>query len=356
MAKVRRLIAAFAAVTLVAGCTGNAATPTAPTATATTAAATPTAVTPAASAGPVKIVIIPKLIGNPYYDDVHKGITDCAKDMPNVDVTWTGPSTDQVDLQIQLIQSTIATKPDVIAVAPDDAAAIVPVLQKAQAAGIHVMTWDADANFREIYVGLSDPNAFGAGFVDLMAPQVPDNAQLAIITSSFTSSNQVAWIKGINAAMAAKHPGWKIVDTEQAQEDQQLSYQKAKDIIKAYPNINGIFAVTTVALPGGAEALESLGLGGKIALVGNSQPNAIRKYILDGTIKSAQMFNPMDHGCLTLKVAYSLATTGVKVGVEIDASPVGKVTPIADSTSIYVQLPKWDTFTKDNINAAGTDW
>ena len=49
------------------------------------------------------------------------GVDAASRELPDVAVTWTGPTQDQVEKQIDLIQRLIPTKPHLIAVAPNDA-------------------------------------------------------------------------------------------------------------------------------------------------------------------------------------------------------------------------------------------
>lgn len=81
---------------------------------------------------------------------------------PGVKVQWIGPITPSVDEQIEMIDSIIPTKSDLIAVAANDPGAIVPVLKKAKAAGIQVMSFDGDTDFREGFRNLVDYQAIGA--------------------------------------------------------------------------------------------------------------------------------------------------------------------------------------------------
>ena len=198
--------------------------------------------------------------------------------------------------RFELIDSLIATHPDVIGVAADDPAAIVPVLKKAEAAHIKVMSWDGDANYRDFFVAMVDNDVMGREFCDEMARQIGPEGDVAIITSNFAAANQVAWIKAIKARIQERYPKMNILTTLPSEEDQQLAFKAAQDIIKSYPNVKGIFAVTTVALPGAAEAIKAAGLAGKIAVVGNSQPTAVRSLIKDGTVRDVGDVQPDRHG------------------------------------------------------------
>jgi rhamnose transport system substrate-binding protein len=233
----------------------------------------------------------------------------------------------------------------------DHAAAVhVPVLKKAKAAGSHVLTWDGDADYRECFVNFVNYDAFGATLVEEMVKQVGETADVAVVTSTLTAPNQSAWLAAMRKTIADKHPGIKIVDVKPSQEDQQLAFQQTQDLLKSRPNLKGIFAITTAALPGAAEAVKQMGLTGKIAVVGNSTPNAIRDYIKGGQIKSAVLWDPVAHGYLTVYTAHELATSGLSADREFTAGHLGKFKPFNTDKGLQVLLGEPLVFTKDNID------
>lgn len=305
-----------------------------------------------ASAAKLKILIMPKLVGIPYYNAVKQGVDQAAAELKaDTTVIWQGPTTDQVDKQIEMLDNAVSARPSVIAVAADDPAAIVPVLKKAKAAGCHVLTWDGDADFRECFVNFVSYDAFGAALVEEMVKQVGETADVAVVTSTLTAPNQTAWLTAMRKAIADKHPGIKIVDVKPSQEDQQLAFQQTQDLLKSRPNLKGIFAITTAALPGAAEAVKQMGLTGKIAVVGNSTPNAIRDYIKGGQIKSAVLWDPVAHGYLTVYASHELATAGLSADREFTAGHLGKFKPFNTDKGLQILLGEPLVFTKDNIDS-----
>src|SRR5207245_5885859 len=73
------------------------------------------AVTLAQTPPKYRIVIMPKLVGIPVYDSIKTGIDAAARDLPDVAVTWTGPTQDLVEKPIVVIVRLMPTKPDFIA-------------------------------------------------------------------------------------------------------------------------------------------------------------------------------------------------------------------------------------------------
>src|SRR5947209_4396926 len=78
------------------------------------------------SDGKLKIAIVPKLVGIPYFNASEKGAKQAAEKL-GVDLIYTGPTEPDAAQQVQVIEDLISKKVDVIAVAPNDPAALTPV-------------------------------------------------------------------------------------------------------------------------------------------------------------------------------------------------------------------------------------
>jgi len=296
-----------------------------------------------------RIVIMPKLVGIAYYDAVKAGVDAAARELPDLSVTWSGPTQDQVERQIEMIERLIPTKPDLIAVAANDPVAIVPVLAKAQKAGIRVMSWDGDSRQREFFVNLVDFEAFGAQLVEAMTREIGTQGDIAVITTSFSAPNQTSWIGAMKRTIYAKYPGLRIVDIRPAGESTEEAYRVAQDCLKSLPGLKGIVALGAPNPAGVARAVRDAGLAGKVAVVGNSTPNLMREFLKDGTVKTVLLWNAPDHGYLTVYSARQLLRGGLKVGQPFQAGRLGSFTPREDGTNMQVALPVM-VFTKDNVD------
>lgn len=295
------------------------------------------------------LVVIPKLVGISYYDAVKQGIDLAATELPDLQVIWAGPTLDRVEKQIELVEHYIPSHPDVIAVAANDPVAIVPVLQQAQAAGIHVMSWDGDTDLREFFVNLVDYQAFGTAMVDALVEQMGHSGEVAIITTTFYAPNQSNWIAAIKSHLYAHDPGLKIVDIRPAGESSEESYRVTRDLLNTNPQLKGLIALGAPNLPGAARALEEAGLAGKVALVGNSTPNQMRPYLKRGVVHKVLLWNAPDHGYLTVYSAYNLLQGKLHAGQPFAAGHLGLLTPRGDDTSMQVSLPVL-VFTRDNVD------
>ena len=296
-----------------------------------------------------RIAIIPKVIGIEYYDAVKKGIDEAAGELSDLEIIWTGPTQNRVEQQVDIIESLIPSRPDLIAIAANDPLRIVPVLKKAHAAGIRVMSWDGDSYFREFFVNLVDYDEFGQGVAEAMVEQVGSSAEIAIVTTTFAAPNQVEWIRAIRRYFYTHYPEIRVLDIRPAYESRERAYRIGQAYLRDYPQLDGIIALGVPNLPGVVDAIRDAGLAGKIATVGNATPNLMRDYIKKGEVKKVFLWNAADHGYLTVYSAYQLLTRGIEAHSEFFAGRLGRVTTRRDHINAQVALPLM-IFSKDNID------
>lgn len=113
-----------------------------PAAPAAPAAEAPAAAAPAADAKPY-IPVISKGFQHQFWQAVKVGAKKAARDL-NVDITFEGPESEtMVDKQIEMLQTALDKKPAAICLAALDSKAVIPLLEKAKAAGIPVVGFDS---------------------------------------------------------------------------------------------------------------------------------------------------------------------------------------------------------------------
>src|SRR5688572_9688799 len=193
----------------------------------------------------LKIGMMPKAKGIPYFNACEKGAREAAAELPDVELVYDGPLKDESELQSGILDTWSLQKYGAIAVACNDPDQIVTSLDRARDDGAAVITWDADApnSKRQFFVNQAKTEDLTHGLVDEMATQAGADAQVAVVSSSPTAPNQSAWLKQMDAYRKQKYPGMKVVTTEYAGENQTQSLQKAQNILKAYPGVKGIWGM-----------------------------------------------------------------------------------------------------------------
>ena len=299
----------------------------------------------------ITVVDVPKLIGIGYFAATTKGQAEAAAELGNVKVSTDGPTEANIDDQITFIDNYITQGVNGILFAANDPVAIAPVLKKALAAGIHVVGYDANSqpDAREWFVNQAEFNGIGKALVDQMAAEIGADGAFAIVTSTFTTPNQARWIAEMQAYQAACHPNMKWLETVEAQEDNNLSFNQASTLINKYGDeLKGIFGMTSVATPASAEAVTQANLCGKVAVVGLATPNAMKPYVEKDCVKSVVLWNPVDLGYAAV-YAMRAAVDGklTPESKELEAGRLGKL-QVVNGSEILLGPPF--IYSKDNIN------
>ncbi|MCY2962685.1 MAG: substrate-binding domain-containing protein [Planctomycetota bacterium] len=265
----------------------------------------------------LRVGMMPKLVGIDYFNECKKGAEEAAKEL-GIELTYDGPSEAKVELQVQMIDEWIALGYDVIAVSPNDPEVISAALKRAKDAGILTLTWDADANptasGRAVFVNQAPVKAVGEKLVDLMAEAIGREGKTVIVTGSATSPNQNAWMKVMKDHLETNYPRIELIETLVPDENQNRARQMTLDVLTAHPDLEGVWGITSVALPGAAEAVRQAEKTGKVYVTGLSLPSTVRSYVKDGTIKQFVLWSPADLGYLTLHTAKALADKKLSPG------------------------------------------
>jgi rhamnose transport system substrate-binding protein len=111
-----------------------------------------------------------------------------------------------------------------------------------------------------------------------------------------------------------------------SEEDQALATQVTIDILKSYPEVDGIYGMTSVALPGAAEALRKEKAYDRVFLTGLSTPNSMREYVKEGVVKRFVLWNPVDLGYLAVHSAKHVVEGGITESTSsIEAGRLGQI-------------------------------
>ncbi len=279
----------------------------------------------------LKVGVMPKLMGIDFFIATEKGAREAAKDL-GVEITYDGPATNDVNAQSQMIETWIAKKYDVIAVAPNDPEAIAPVLAEARAKGITVISWDADSksDARDFFVNQCTPDSVAKALMDVVAEGAGQDAKYLIITGSLTAANQNIWMAEMDTYRQTAYPGMTNVSPtpKASEEDRALAMQVMTDSLKAYPDMNAVLAITSVALPGAAEALRNAGpeVYNRVTLTGLSTPKMMKEYVKQGVVRKFVLWNAVDLGYLAVQAGVAAARGELtQESTRLEAGRLGEV-------------------------------
>ena len=302
---------------------------------------------PVPAAHKAVIAMMPKAKGDPYFISARKG-ADSAAAALGVELLWDGPTDLDPAKQNEVVEAWITRGVDAIAVSVENKEAISTVLRKARGKGIKVVTWDADAekDARDFFVNQATPQGIGYTLTDEAARIMGGKGEFAIITASLSAANQNEWIKYIKERLAAKYPGMSLVAIQPSEGDRDRAFSETQTVLKVHPKVTLIMAIAAPAVPGAAEAVKQSGRT-NVKVTGLSLPNMCRPWIKSGVIESIVLWNTMDLGALSVRVAQALTSGELKAGASsLEAGQLGRFEVVGDEVRLGLPF----IFNKSNID------
>jgi rhamnose transport system substrate-binding protein len=295
------------------------------------------------------ITFVPKNLGNPYFDTSNKGGEEAIKEFGGK-FAEVGPAEASPDAQVSYINTLTQQQVGGIVISANDKKAIGDALNEARDAGIKVVTFDSDTDpeYRDLFVNQATAEGIAKVQIDMIAEQIGDSGEIAILSASANATNQNAWIELMKKELE-HHPNIKLVDTVYGNDKDQESFDKTAALLQSHPNLKGIIAPTTVGIAAAARYLSTSKAKGKVALTGLGTPNQMREYVKDGTVKEFALWNPADLGYLAA-YATKAAITGEIKGSEGDKFKAGKLGEFTVGANNTVVLGDPFKFNKDNID------
>jgi rhamnose transport system substrate-binding protein len=299
------------------------------------------------------IYFIPRDTINPYEVIADNGAKAALTAIGDTQVVSSG-TTATAAAEIPSIQAAIQAHAAAIVIAGNDPSALCPSLAQAQAAGIVVVTFDSDVTCpNHLFVNQANTKNIGTSEVDLLAKEIHSKGQIAILSAAATATNQNAWI-GYMKQELKKYPKMKLVSTVYGNDDPATSLTVLQGLLSAYPHLAGIISPTTVGISTAAQYLDThKSLLKHLTLTGLGLPSQMKPYVLDGTVKQFELWNPSDLGYLAAYAAASLASGTITdtAGQTFSAGKLGKykILPASGTTGPSIVLGPPYVFTKANV-------
>jgi ribose transport system substrate-binding protein len=191
-----------------------------------------------------KFVIVPKAMNNPFFDFARDGCEKRAKELGNIECVYKGPVEHEPATQAQIIQDFVTQKVDGLAISVADVAAMTKSIEAATAAGIPVITFDADApgSKRIAYIGTNNKE-FGVALGKQLLKLRPDGGKYAMISGGPGAQNLAERVEGVREAL--KGSKWTEVSGSPTfcNDDPALGVQQMTDLRTATPDLAAIIPV-----------------------------------------------------------------------------------------------------------------
>jgi ABC-type sugar transport system substrate-binding protein len=221
----------------------------------------------AAGAGKKHFVFVTPLIAHPVWLVAKEGFEAAAKDY-DFRGDWVGPSVIDADEMIKQIEVAIAEKADGIITQGINPEAMVPVLKKADAAGIPVVVVNSDIPDapRLAYLG-TDPTNLGTlgaeAIVKKLNGKAPKVAYMVSVIDYKIGQDIVAGYRNVFSRV----PGYEEKTIVESRSDMLTGVSKWQDVFNTYPDVNVAVCVSGEAGASCAKVVIEMGLKDKITIM-----------------------------------------------------------------------------------------
>jgi len=265
------------------------------------AAALATLLSGAASAADETIAVFTKNLTNPYFQAVRVGTETAAKALGVKVIQYIPTKPDSIPEQLSQVEDVIVKKPNAIIFIPVDYKALVPAVEKINAAGIpvtNITDRSAGGNF-VAFVG-ADDYSIGLSVADRLLKAMGGKGNVVIlegVKGSLTSTNRV---RGFNDALK-KYPDVKLLASQPANFQRLNALQVMENLMQSFPQIDGVLAANDPMGVGAIEALE--GANRKALVVGINGSKEAVELIKSGKLLASGDFNGFIQGCVGTEIA-----------------------------------------------------
>jgi ribose transport system substrate-binding protein len=283
-----------------------------------------------ASAKPT-IALVVKTLNNPFFIDMQRGAEEAAQQAGVNLIVQAADREIDVERQMQIIENLIERKVSALCIAPSGSREIVPVIVKANKAGIPVLIVDTRADEKALsaaggkiatFIGSDnyDGGKLAGAFV---AEKLGGKGNIAVLEGIPGHETGDARLRGFREAVA-KSPGLKIVASQPANWERDQGFNVFQNMLQSNPTVTALFACNDLMALGATEAIAAAGKTGKIVVVGfDAQPEA-RAAIKQGTMAAT-----------VAQFASRIGSTAVE-----NAAKLLKGEKIAEFTPVAIELVK----------------
>lgn len=220
----------------------------------------------AAQGDEVTIALVMKTLTNPFFVEMEKGARQAEQELGINLLVKTGAQETSIEQQITIIENLIKDQVDAIVIAPADSTELIPVLKKAQDAGIVIINVDNQLDPQAAkQIGLvnvpfiSVDNELGAYLsAKYISDQIEGPTQVAILEGIRTAKNAEDRKNGALRAFG-ENPNIEVVAKETAHWKIDEAYDATAKLFEEHPQIGALFCANDMMALGSIQYLDEAG-------------------------------------------------------------------------------------------------
>ncbi|MEM8860341.1 MAG: substrate-binding domain-containing protein [Chloroflexota bacterium] len=250
----------------------------------------------AASRSDVVIGLIVKTENNPFFLKMKEGAQNKADELGVTLLTAAGTFDGDNESQVVAIEEMIEAGALGILITPSDSRAIVPAIEKAQAAGVIVIALDTPTDPEDATNALYATDNFKAGvLIGEYARQVTNNESSKIALLNLSTGISVSELRraGFLEGYGIEDDDPQIVCEEDTNGDEALGQAAMEKCLANDPDIDVVYTINEPAAFGAHTAIEAAGRAGDVLIVSVDGGCAGIEAIIDGRIAATSQQFPL---------------------------------------------------------------
>jgi len=254
--------------------------------------------------GAYRIAVVTKALDSEFWLRLKQGAEAAARAHPDVEVVVLAPEREiNIDQQVAILEDQILKKVSALVVAPAGAAEVIPVLNKAKAAGIPVLLVDTDAPWPEKLSYIGTDNRLGGKLAgEYIVRALEGRGKVAVIRGILGVAAHEDRVAGFQEALA-RAPGIRLVTIQPANSERALAMTVMENILTSHPDIRAVFATNDQMALGAMEAIAARNLTGKIILVGFDATQEAVRAVKAGQMHAVVAQHPFEMGRRAVEAA-----------------------------------------------------
>jgi ribose transport system substrate-binding protein len=256
----------------------------------------------------IEIALVTKALDSEWWQRVKAGGEQAARADSAVRLSVLAPEREvNIDQQVSILEDQITRRVAALAVAPAGASEILPVLDRAKAAGIPVLIVDTDVDWpsKLSYIGADNRRA-GSLAGDYVVRLLGGKGKVAVIRGILGIATHEDRLAGFQEAIA-RAPGIQCVAVQPANSERALGMSVMENLLTRYPDLKAVFATNDQMALGALEAVAAHQMAGQVAVVGVDATSEAVRAIQAGRMAADVAMHPEDLGRLAVQAAIQAA-------------------------------------------------
>ncbi len=256
----------------------------------------------------LEIVLVTKALDSEFWQRLKAGAEQAARRDPEVRLAVLAPEREiNIDQQVAILEDQVLKKVSALAVAPAGVAEVLPVLEKARAAGIPVLIVDTDVPWphRVGFVGI-DNRLGGRMAGEYVLRALGGRGKVAVIRGVLGVATQEDRLAGFQEVVS-KAPGIQWVGAQPANSERALGMSVMENLLTRHPDLKAVFATNDQMALGAMEAIAARNLTGRIVLVGFDAGREAVRAVLAGRMNAVMAQYPERIGRRAIEEAIKAA-------------------------------------------------